>query len=171
MELLQKGIDAIIRDKKLIELLNSIEINSVEELCNHSQKELSEKQIPNFYIKDITIALQSNGLDLKKNRKKKIRKCVWAMEKITDKYYIGSNKNTFILYEKRISETTGKETYKNIGYIATLESVYSTLLEKEIREDTAVLNNIKKITDMVNELREFTKKYVEEHLEKFRDNN
>lgn len=93
------------------------------------------------------------------------------MEKITDKYYIGSNKNTFILYEKRISETTGKETYKNIGYIATLESVYSTLLEKEIREDTAVLNNIKKITDMVNELREFTKKYVEEHLEKFRDNN
>lgn len=76
MELLQKGIDAIIRDKKLIELLNSIEINSVEELCNHSQKELSEKQIPNFYIKDITIALQSNGLDLKKNRKKKIRKCV-----------------------------------------------------------------------------------------------
>lgn len=50
------------------------------------------------------------------------------MEKITDKYYLGSNKNTFILYEKRISKT-GKETYKNIGYIPTLELVYSTLID------------------------------------------
>jgi len=71
MELLQKGVDTIIRDKKLIELLNNIEINTIEELCNHSQKELSEKQIPNFYIKDISIALQSNGFDLRKNNKKR----------------------------------------------------------------------------------------------------
>jgi len=71
MELLQKGVDTIIRDKKLIELLNNIEINTIEELCNHSQKELSEKQIPNFYIKDISIALQSNGFDLRKNNKRR----------------------------------------------------------------------------------------------------
>lgn len=36
------------------------------------------------------------------------------MEKITDKYYLGSNKNTFILYERKVSATTGKESYKNI---------------------------------------------------------
>lgn len=48
------------------------------------------------------------------------------MEKITDKYYLGSSKSTFILYEKKIS-STGKETYKNIGYMATLEAVYTTL--------------------------------------------
>lgn len=71
MELLQKSVDTIIRDKKLIELLNNIEINTIEELCNHSQKELAEKQIPNFYIKDISIALQSNGFDLRKNNKRR----------------------------------------------------------------------------------------------------
>ena len=82
------------------------------------------------------------------------------MEKITDKYYLGSNKNTYILYEKRTLSTTGKETYKNIGYISTLEAVYTTLIEKEIKEDLSVLNNISKIIDMIKELREFTIKHV-----------
>ena len=84
------------------------------------------------------------------------------MEKITDKYYLGSSKSTFILYEKKIS-STGKETYKNIGYMATLEAVYTTLLEKEIKENVAILNNIEKITNMIKELREFTIKYVNEN--------
>ena len=53
-------------------------------------------------------------------------------------------KNTFILYEKKIS-ATGKETYKNLGYMATLEAVYSTLLNKELREDLEILNNIDNI--------------------------
>jgi len=85
------------------------------------------------------------------------------MEKITDKYYLGSNKNTFILYERKISSTTGKATYKNIGYITTLEAVYTTLLEKEIKEDLSILNNINKITNMINELKEFTVKHMKEN--------
>jgi len=85
------------------------------------------------------------------------------MEKITDKYYLGSSKSTYILYEKKLS-TTGKETYKNIGYMATLEAVYTTLLEKEIKEDISILNNIEKITAMVKDLREFTVKYVSENV-------
>lgn len=84
------------------------------------------------------------------------------MEKITDKYYLGSNKNTFILYEKRISEN-GKETYKNIGYIPTLELVYSTLIDKEIKKDITILNNIEKINNMIQEMKDFTIKYVNEH--------
>lgn len=87
------------------------------------------------------------------------------MEKITEKYYLGSNKNTFILYERRISET-GKETFKNIGYIATLEAVYNTLIEKEIKGDITILNNIEKINNMIKELHDFTIKYVSEHDEK-----
>lgn len=87
------------------------------------------------------------------------------MEKITDKYYLGSNKNTFILYERRVSEA-GKETYKNIGYMATLESVYSTLIDKEIKGNIVILNNIEKINHMIKELRDFTIKYVSEHDEK-----
>jgi len=85
------------------------------------------------------------------------------MEKITDKYYLGSSKSTYILYEKKLS-TSGKETYKNIGYMATLEAVYTTLLEKEIKEDISILNNIEKITAMVKDLREFTVKYVSENV-------
>lgn len=85
------------------------------------------------------------------------------MEKITDKYYLGSSKSTYILYEKKLS-STGKETYKNIGYMATLEAVYTTLLEKEIKEDISILNNIEKITAMVKDLREFTVKYVSENV-------
>lgn len=87
------------------------------------------------------------------------------MEKITEKYYLGSNKNTFILYEKRTSEA-GKELFKNIGYLATLESVYTTLIDKEIKKDITILNNINKINNMIKELREFTIKYVNEHDEK-----
>ena len=51
------------------------------------------------------------------------------------------NKNKYVLYERRFSEITGKESYKNIGYISTLEAVYTTLLEKEIKEDLTMLNN------------------------------
>lgn len=71
MEILDKDIDTIIRDKVILEKLRSIGINTVEELSNYSQKELTEKNIENFYIKDITIALQCNGLDLKRNKRKK----------------------------------------------------------------------------------------------------
>ena len=84
------------------------------------------------------------------------------MEKITEKYYLGSNKSTFILYEKKIS-ATGKETFKNLGYIATLDAVYATLLNKELREDLGILNNIEKINKMIKELRDFTVKYVTEN--------
>lgn len=84
------------------------------------------------------------------------------MEKITDKYYLGSNKNTFILYEKRLS-SSGKETFKNVGYISNLETVYSKLIEKEIKEDLKIINNIEKINILINELKEFTVKYVTEH--------
>ena len=48
--------------------------------------------------------------------------------------------------------------------MATLEAVYTTLLEKEIKEDISILNNIEKITDMVKDLREFTIKYVNENV-------
>lgn len=81
------------------------------------------------------------------------------MEKINDKYYLGSNKYTFILYEKKIS-SSGKENYKNIGYLSSLDEVYNTIIEKEIKQDLSILNNIKIIKDMIQELKEFTIKYV-----------
>lgn len=82
------------------------------------------------------------------------------MEKINEKYYLGSNKNTFILYEKKIS-TSGKENYKNVGYLPSLDAVYNAILEKEIKENITLLNNIKEIKDMIEELKKFTVKYTE----------
>lgn len=82
------------------------------------------------------------------------------MEKITEKFYLGSNKNTFVLYERKVSEE-GKESFKKIGYCATLEAVHTTLLEKEIKDDLGVISNIEKIVNLVKELREFTIKYVD----------
>jgi len=70
MEIIEKGVETIIRDKVILEKLSNIDVKTIGELCSYSQKELQEKQIENFYIKDIIIALQSNGLDLKKNRKR-----------------------------------------------------------------------------------------------------
>ena len=83
------------------------------------------------------------------------------MEKINDKYYLGSNKNTFILYERKIS-SSGKENFKNIGYLSSLDAVYDAIIEKEIIEDLSLINNIKVVKDMIQELRDFTIKYVDE---------
>lgn len=84
------------------------------------------------------------------------------MEKINEKYYLGSNKNTFILYEKKIS-STGKENFKNVGYISSLDAVYSTIIEREreIKSDLSIINNIEIIKNMIQELKDFTIKYVE----------
>ena len=81
------------------------------------------------------------------------------MEKINDKYYLGSNKYTFILFEKKIS-ASGKETYKNIGYLSSLDAVYNAIIEKEIREDLSILQNIKVIKDMIEEVKKFTIEYI-----------
>ena len=77
------------------------------------------------------------------------------MEKINEKYYLGSNKKTFILYEKKIS-STGKENFKNVGYISSLDAVY-----REIKSDLSIINNIEIIKNMIQELKDFTIKYVE----------
>lgn len=71
MDILNKNVDAIIHDKKLLDKITSIEIHTISDLSSYSQKELVEKGIENFYVKDIRIALQCNGLDLKKNSKRK----------------------------------------------------------------------------------------------------
>lgn len=82
------------------------------------------------------------------------------MEKLTDKYYLGSNKNTFILYERRISQTTGKESFKNLGYYPRLDSLYNGLIELEIKKDLTILQNIEKIEELVAKLKEFTVEYI-----------
>ena len=85
------------------------------------------------------------------------------MLRITDKYYLSSNKTAFTLHERKVSETTGKETYKSVGYFNSLEGLYLSLVNKEIRDNLELLNNIDKISSMIEELKDFTVKYVAEN--------
>ena len=66
MNLDGKSIADIIKKEKLVKMINDIGINTLEELCSYSPKRLIEKGIQSLYVKDIAIALQCEGLDLKK---------------------------------------------------------------------------------------------------------
>lgn len=70
-ELLNSNIERIIRNKEIVGKLNNINIFTVRELCSYSPKELSQAGIENLYIKDIRIALQINGVDLRSNASKR----------------------------------------------------------------------------------------------------
>lgn len=70
---------------------------------------------------------------------------------------MGSNKNTFILYEKRLT-SSGKETFKNIGYYSNIEALCNALIDKKIKDNLGVINNIQKIVDLIKELKEFINK-------------
>ena len=84
------------------------------------------------------------------------------MEKITNKYYLEGNSKNLVLYERKITES-GNENYKKVGYFMTLESLYNALLEKEIKDDCSVINNIEKIVNLIRELKEFTAKFIMEN--------
>lgn len=70
-EIFKKDVKEIIKDKKILSALDHIGINSIEELCGYSRMELNEKGFENTSVKDIRIALQLNGIDLKPNHAKK----------------------------------------------------------------------------------------------------
>ena len=84
------------------------------------------------------------------------------MLEITKNYFLGCNKTNFTLLEKKVSES-GKETMKNLGYFSSLDQVYDALIKKKIKDNMELLNNIKEIVSLVNELKEFAKKYIAEN--------
>lgn len=70
MEVLEKDIEIITRNKEMLEKLRNNGIILVKDLCNKTRKDLEDLQIPNMYIKEIIISLQINGVDLKKRTKR-----------------------------------------------------------------------------------------------------
>lgn len=79
------------------------------------------------------------------------------MLKINEKYYLDSDSVQYMLIEKSIvkkedSKNCGKETFKNVGYYGTLESLKVALLEKEIKDNLELLNNIDRVIEIKNEL-------------------
>ena len=81
------------------------------------------------------------------------------MIKITDRYYLDSDSLQYILIERSVvqkegSKNYGAEKFSNIGYYSTLESLKQSLLEKEIKENLELLNNIDKVIEIKNEIME-----------------
>lgn len=81
------------------------------------------------------------------------------MIKITDRYYLDSDSLQYILVERSVvqkegSKNYGAEKFSNIGYYSTLESLKQSLLEKEIKENLELLNNIDKVIEIKNEIME-----------------
>ena len=79
------------------------------------------------------------------------------MLKINEKYYIDSDSCNYILLEKNIvkdekSKNYGKEVYKNVAYYGNVNSLYNGLIEKEIKENVELLNNIEKIIELKEEM-------------------
>ena len=81
------------------------------------------------------------------------------MIKITDRYYLDSDSLQYILIERSVVQKEGSKNYRkkkfsNIGYYSTLESLKKSLLEKEIKENLELLNNIDKVIEIKNEIME-----------------
>lgn len=67
MEVKEMTIEKFFYNSKAIrERLKNIGINTVGELCNCTRRELADKGIENLYIKEIVIALECSGVDLRK---------------------------------------------------------------------------------------------------------
>lgn len=79
------------------------------------------------------------------------------MIKLTEKYYVDSDELNYILKEKRIiskegSKNIGKETYDNLGYYGSLKDLKRAIVEKEIKADLKLLENIDRIIKMIEEI-------------------
>ena len=79
------------------------------------------------------------------------------MIKINDRYYIKTDSMQYILCVKAIvqdekSKNYGKERYDNVAYYGNIESLKAGLIEKELKENIQLLENIDKIIEIKNEL-------------------
>lgn len=77
------------------------------------------------------------------------------MIKITDKWYLDSDKYQFIICEKKIAqkgENIGNEYYDQVAFCGNLFQVKSWLMNEEIRADLELLNNIDKCIRLSNSI-------------------
>lgn len=79
------------------------------------------------------------------------------MLKINEKYYLDTDACNYILLERSIvkdekSKNYGKESFRNVAYYGNLETLYKAIIEKEIKGNIELLNNIKKVIELKNSL-------------------
>ena len=76
---------------------------------------------------------------------------------LNENYRIRTDTYNYILEEKKIiqdeqSKNCGKERYSIIGYYGTLEALYKGIIEREIKADITLLNNIEKIIKLKEDI-------------------
>lgn len=67
-EILKNNITFLNLDKRIIKKLNSLNINTIEDLWNCNRSYFKDNDFDNLEIKDIKISLQLLGLDLNKKK-------------------------------------------------------------------------------------------------------
>ena len=80
------------------------------------------------------------------------------MRKLNDKYYLGTDAYNYILYERNVvqdktSKNYGKEVFKSLAYFGKMEDLYNFIIEREIKIDISLLDNIEKIIELKKDLR------------------
>lgn len=78
------------------------------------------------------------------------------MIKITDKFYIDATTNCYTLKEKvkvqdKNSKNYGQETYKDLGYYVSLESLLRGIIKTVTRE--YIVKNDAEIKDLIKEIK------------------
>lgn len=84
------------------------------------------------------------------------------MIKINEKYVVDSDNLQYILKEKKTAKSDnkkslGKDYYVTIGYYGSLESLANALLEKQIKANLTIIENINKIIKIKEEIMKFGK--------------
>lgn len=69
--ILKENISILHLNKNITNILLNNNIDTILNLCNYTRMDLSELNLANDQINEIIIALQLNGLDLKRNHAKR----------------------------------------------------------------------------------------------------
>lgn len=81
------------------------------------------------------------------------------MIKVTDRFYINSTTNCYVLQEKTIVQDTesknyGQEAFKDLGYYTTIESCLNGILKINTREFISK-ETTNSLQDLINEIKNF----------------
>lgn len=71
------------------------------------------------------------------------------MRHLIDDYYLDYDACNLILKKKNVSEKTGKEVYRPLGYYGSLKGLASGLVNIAVLQDISLLDDINKIQKMI----------------------
>lgn len=74
------------------------------------------------------------------------------MIKITDRWYLDSDRFQFIVKEKKLSKKDGKEYLDPVAFCGNLFQVKNWLLNQEMKDDLSLIENIDECIKLSNSI-------------------